>query len=105
MFFLKGAPQQQQSQQQNKKEKQPQKEQETNEKSGADGQKKRTLEGGVIIHDIKVGNGPLCKPGRMVSYEMLLSILNKLRASSFVDGKLFFFIRSYDDLRTIIITE
>ncbi|CAH1396518.1 unnamed protein product [Nezara viridula] len=28
---------------------------------------KKTLEGGVIVKDLKVGNGPICKPGRMAS--------------------------------------
>lgn len=28
---------------------------------------KRTVEGGVIVEDLKVGNGPVAKPGRMVN--------------------------------------
>lgn len=28
---------------------------------------KKTLEGGVVVKELKVGNGPVCKPGRMVS--------------------------------------
>lgn len=28
---------------------------------------KKTLDGGVVVKDLKVGNGPVCKPGRMVS--------------------------------------
>lgn len=38
-----------------------------NEKQGADEKPKKTLEGGVIVKDLKLGNGPLCKPGRMVT--------------------------------------
>ncbi|KAG8239331.1 hypothetical protein J437_LFUL019025 [Ladona fulva] len=28
---------------------------------------KKTLQGGVAIEDLKIGNGPVAKPGRMVS--------------------------------------
>ncbi|KAL1117866.1 hypothetical protein AAG570_004179 [Ranatra chinensis] len=28
---------------------------------------KKVLEGGVIVKDLRVGNGPVCKPGRMTS--------------------------------------
>lgn len=70
--------QQQQQQQQQGKQKQQNAEQQQKKKPqqqgqpGADkqspeGQPKKTLEGGVIIKDIKVGSGPLCKPGRMAT--------------------------------------
>jgi FK506-binding nuclear protein len=34
---------------------------------GADTPQKKVLEGGVTIEELKVGNGPVAKPGREVS--------------------------------------
>ena len=34
---------------------------------GAETPGKRVLQGGVVVEDIKVGNGPVAKPGRQVS--------------------------------------
>lgn len=72
----KGNNQEKQSQekvQQNKKNENQQKKKEKNEKklnnesaSNESSPQKKTLEGGVNIEDLKVGNGPIAKPGKFV---------------------------------------
>ncbi|CAK1580887.1 unnamed protein product [Parnassius mnemosyne] len=69
-----------QEEKQKGEKKKPEAKKEAQEEKGADKKEKKTLSGGVFIEDLKVGAGPVAKPGKvvMVYYEGRLKQNNKM---------------------------
>ncbi|XP_061720082.1 46 kDa FK506-binding nuclear protein-like [Cydia pomonella] len=65
---------------QKQKEKKPEAKKEVQQNGQVEKKEKKTISGGVAIEDLKVGNGPVAKPGKnvMVYYEGRLKSNNKM---------------------------
>lgn len=76
-----------------KEAKTPKKEETASPNKAAGKTPKRTLKGGVVVEDIKVGNGPEAKRGKTIGmkYEGRLQSNNKLFDGNFNEGKAFKF--------------